>query len=46
MSWRLRILHRRLVLWLGIIGREHWGDRRYGPVLAWQTAAIIHPWRR
>lgn len=34
---------RRIWLWLRIIGREHWGDRRYGPLLAWQTACIIHP---
>jgi 5-methylcytosine-specific restriction endonuclease McrA len=33
-------------LCLRIVGREHWADHRYGPVLAWQTAKIIHPKRR
>jgi hypothetical protein len=37
---------RRLSLFCRIIGREHWADRRYGPVLAWQVACIIHPARK
>lgn len=33
----------RVWLWLRIVGRTHWADKHYGPVLAWQTAKIIWP---
>jgi hypothetical protein len=45
MRHRLIVLGRRLSLWCRIVGREHWADHRYGPILAWQTVRIIHPWR-
>jgi hypothetical protein len=35
---------RRLSLWLGIVGRETWSDRRCGPVLAYQICRVVHPW--
>ena len=36
-------LQKRLWLWLRIVGRQHWGERRYGPLEAWQTAKLIYP---
>ena len=39
----MKILYKRLRLWLAIVGRINQGDYITGPLLAWDIAGIIYP---
>jgi len=43
--WQRRWWWQRLALFTGIVGREHWGERRMTPCQAWSIACGIWPRR-